>query len=634
VFNYDANGNLLDFLDPNSNKTRYEYDTNNRLTKKIYADNTKVTLTYDALGRTATRTNARGITATYSYDVNSNLTGISYSDTTPAVSYTYDEYNRVTQRQDAVGIYKFTYDNNDRLTSVDGPWENDTISYTYDALGRRIGMTPQGGETVNWGYDRQGRLKTVTVGGDSYQYAYDGVNPLVKTLTRPNGSITRYQYDNLARLTQLSNEKSDGTIINRFDYTYNAQDLRATETITNGDPITNFEEGLITYQTNELNQLTSSTNPSRTYEYDADGNMTKGYTPAGYVFTATYDAADRLSTLTFTDSSGVIYKTEYVYQDDGFVGYIKKSQNDSLISDTRFIRDDSILIQERNQNNSVEKSYAWASHITGGIGLLLRSSKSNQNHEYLYDAKGNVMATLNQEESILSSHNYSPFGIQQEISSQLDQPFRFSTKYYDNSTGLSDFGYRYYASHIGKWLNRDPIMENGDINLYAFTGNDPINYVDPNGYDREDFKNYVAGLGDMLSLGTTRTIREDLLDVHNVDYCSQWYGTGNILGGLLGIYTIAARTSVAVAANAEAATAATAAEIAKRRAIRSLEKQIAKHQKKLQEFINNPTIRPGMENLPKELIQKQQQRRVQHLLDEINTFGKNIEKIQRGEHGL
>ncbi|MDA8448050.1 hypothetical protein [Paracidovorax valerianellae] len=37
--------------------------------------------------------------------------------------------------------------------------------------------------------------------------------------------------------------------------------------------------------------------------------------------------------------------------------------------------------------------------------------------------------------------------------------------------------------------------------------------------------------------------------------------------------------------------------------IGSLEKQIAQHEKKLLEFMNNPTVRPGMENQPLEVIE-------------------------------
>ena len=69
------------------------------------------------------------------------------------------------------------------------------------------------------------------------------------------------------------------------------------------------------------------------------------------------------------------------------------------------------------------------------------------------------------------------------------------------------------------------------------------------------------------------------------------------------------------------------------KATRSLEKRIAEHEKKLQELKETPTVRPGMEGLPKEIIKKQQQRRIQHLEQEINTFKNNIEKIKRGELG-
>jgi hypothetical protein len=64
------------------------------------------------------------------------------------------------------------------------------------------------------------------------------------------------------------------------------------------------------------------------------------------------------------------------------------------------------------------------------------------------------------------------------------------------------------------------------------------------------------------------------------------------------------------------------------RGIVSLEKQIASHEAKLAEFRANPTVRPGMENLSKEAIQKQHASRIAHLETEINTFKANIEKIR------
>jgi hypothetical protein len=67
------------------------------------------------------------------------------------------------------------------------------------------------------------------------------------------------------------------------------------------------------------------------------------------------------------------------------------------------------------------------------------------------------------------------------------------------------------------------------------------------------------------------------------------------------------------------------------RSIRSLEKQITEHQQKIADFKANPTIRPGMENLPKNVIEAQQQGRIRHLEKEINTFRGNIRKLNKEE---
>jgi RHS repeat-associated protein len=40
------------------------------------------------------------------------------------------------------------------------------------------------------------------------------------------------------------------------------------------------------------------------------------------------------------------------------------------------------------------------------------------------------------------------------------------------------YGFRYYDPETGRWLSRDPIAENGGLNLYAYVGNNPINYWD------------------------------------------------------------------------------------------------------------------------------------------------------------
>jgi RHS repeat-associated protein len=64
------------------------------------------------------------------------------------------------------------------------------------------------------------------------------------------------------------------------------------------------------------------------------------------------------------------------------------------------------------------------------------------------------------------------------IDPALHFPFRFSTKYLDQETGLYYYGYRYYDPVTGRWLSRDPIGEWGGMNLHAFVNNDAINSWD------------------------------------------------------------------------------------------------------------------------------------------------------------
>lgn len=61
-----------------------------------------------------------------------------------------------------------------------------------------------------------------------------------------------------------------------------------------------------------------------------------------------------------------------------------------------------------------------------------------------------------------------------------------------------------------------------------------------------------------------------------------------------------------------------------RRAIRSFRKLIDAHEKKLEEFCAQPTVRPGMEQMPLDRIQSQQEARIRRLQREIRRFEEEI----------
>jgi len=487
---YDLNGNMNKLTDADDKITLFDYDSDNRLIKKTYADNKFVTYSYDSAGSLSVFTNAGNATKTLTYDANHNITNVNYTDVTPDVIFTYDDYNRLDTMTDGIGTYDYGYDELDRVTSVNGPWTNDTLSFSYNELNQIKTLTPQLGQAITYFYDYEtgyadadiGRLKDIKLGTNTYSYGYTGVNPLIQSLTRPNGSVTEYLYnDPLKRLTEITNKTSADAIINKHIFTYNNLDLIGTETIDTGTALDSFTEGLTTYNYNNVNQLLNSTNPNQSFDYDDDGNMTQGYTPEGYQFSATYDAENRLKTLQYTDSSNAVHKTEYYYSGDGFLAQIKKYNDSVLVSDTRYDRAVFLPVQERDGNNAVTREYTWGLNLGGGIGGLLNVKQAGSDYSYLYDGKGNVSALTDSSQNLVASYRYDVFGKLLKKIGSLDQPYRFSTKQYDEQTGLIDFGYRFNNPVIGRWMTRDPLGEAGGINLYGFVGNNPVNFYDPYG---------------------------------------------------------------------------------------------------------------------------------------------------------
>ncbi|MBJ7257663.1 MAG: RHS repeat-associated core domain-containing protein [Akkermansiaceae bacterium] len=49
---------------------------------------------------------------------------------------------------------------------------------------------------------------------------------------------------------------------------------------------------------------------------------------------------------------------------------------------------------------------------------------------------------------------------------------------------LANSAQAHYDPNVGRWLSRDPIMEEGGVNLYGFVGNDSVNHIDNQGLEK------------------------------------------------------------------------------------------------------------------------------------------------------
>ena len=246
--------------------------------------------------------------------------------TTPGIddTYTYDAAGNLTSATDSSGTTTMTYDpNTNLLTRIDYPGGL-FFTFEYDAAGRRTKRTDQDGHVENSTYDALGRLDTMTDenGALIVHYEYDAAGRLSKK-TLGNGVYTLYVYDSAGQVTRLLNLRADGSILSRFDYTYDASGLQSSMTTLDGtytygyDPLGQFtsvtypdghivsydydaagnriqvdDNGVVTsYVTNNLNEYT--TVGDTTYTYDADGNMTSE-TEGGVTTHYTYDVENRL----------------------------------------------------------------------------------------------------------------------------------------------------------------------------------------------------------------------------------------------------------------------------------------------------------------------------------------------------
>ena len=165
------------------------------------------------------------------------------------------------------------------------------------------------------------------------------------------------------------------------------------------------------------------------------------------------------------------------------------AQNHPQIMVQTHIYDGNVVIQERDTNNNPLVTYTRGLDLShtlqgaGGIGGLLARTDANGSTFYHADGNGNVTALLDGNENIVARYLYNPYGklLGQWGTLANANMMRFSSKEWNDHAGLYYYLYRFYDPNLQRWPNRDPLGEEGGMNLYAFCSNGSINYYDPDG---------------------------------------------------------------------------------------------------------------------------------------------------------
>ena len=82
------------------------------------------------------------------------------------------------------------------------------------------------------------------------------------------------------------------------------------------------------------------------------------------------------------------------------------------------------------------------------------------------------------EHNELTSHQAASVARLFEMHHRIPRSRPLSTPAYQRRLGMSEYGFRYYIPAGGRWASRDPIGEEGGINLYGFVENAPPHRFD------------------------------------------------------------------------------------------------------------------------------------------------------------
>jgi RHS repeat-associated protein len=126
------------------------------------------------------------------------------------------------------------------------------------------------------------------------------------------------------------------------------------------------------------------------------------------------------------------------------------------------------------ENGTVSVKYLRSLNIDEHLARIA----SNDSRYYLTDVLGSVLALTDTNGAIKTQYSYSPFGNTEVLGEESDQPFQYTGREND---GNNLYHYRMRYKLGPRFISEDPIGFLGGVNLYAYTRNSPVNFVDPLG---------------------------------------------------------------------------------------------------------------------------------------------------------
>jgi len=456
--------------------TTWSFDHDRQRDQVVQPDDVTISFGYDTAGRLQQLTTDRGVSS-FSYDP---LHGYVSSMSTPegnTLSFTYDaslitdfawtgevvgsivqEYNnhfRIISRSINGGAATaFAYDDDGLLTN------SGALSLSRDAGNGLITGSTLGNVSGSLTYNEFGEIETYVASYDatpqySEQLTRDKQGRIIERTETISGAahVYEYIYDLAGRLEEV---KIDSSTVSAYTYDTNGNRLSHNGVAGSYDD----QDRLLQYGNIEYMYAASGNLETRTdislsqttsYDYDAYGNLMEAMLSDGTVVEYVVDALNRR---------------------------IGKKVDGTLVRAWLY-KDGLNPVAELDGAGAVLSIFIYASKRNVPDFML----KGGNTYRVVADHLGSPRMVIDTATGIVEQQmEFDEFGNVLQDSNPGFQPFGFAGGLYDPDTQLVRFGARDYDPSIGRWTARDPILFDGrHLNLYGYTANDPVNFIDPGG---------------------------------------------------------------------------------------------------------------------------------------------------------
>jgi RHS repeat-associated protein len=371
---------------------------------------------------------------------------------------------------------------------------------TFTYAGRqRDRCTLGNGASTAYRHDRAGRVVEIAHASPSgpqltLQYLIDGVdNVRIRNELGP-GMVSgeALAYDSLYRLSAVTARASAET----FDPAV----LRPAEALE--DPVPNTQAAIDTL----IGDLALPAGPP-TFAYDLVGNRTQQRPANAALVTYVVNALDQYTqradiTLSYDRNGNLLEDDQHSYRYDHanrLVRVIQRATGASLAEFRHDARGRRVV--EMRPHGVTHLVYDGANPIMeyrdgtpfahyvyeDGVDRPVQIAAQDTQRWYAADLVGSVRLLTGPDGEPAATYGYDPFGA--DVAPQdgtVYNPLGFAGRRRDGASGAYDFRSRTYDPHLGRFRQRDPLGMIDDTNPYAFVGNRPLSFADPDGTGRQE----------------------------------------------------------------------------------------------------------------------------------------------------